>query len=101
MSEDIIRKNNSAYAKYEELLLRRDELKKEAFQMEQAYIREFGDLILEVFRKKLECIRKKKTIEYCRTFINHGENVDLNAQFFCIDTPAAISKRIQKTPPAT
>ncbi len=79
MSEDIIRKNNSAYAKYEELLLRRDELKKEAFQMEQAYIREFGDLILEVFRKKLECIRKKKTIEYCRTFINHGENVDLNA----------------------
>lgn len=79
MSEDIIRKNNSAYAKYEELLLRRDELKKEAFQIEQAYIREFGDLILEVFRKKLECIRKKKTIEYCRTFINHGENVDINA----------------------
>ncbi len=26
------------------------------------------------------------------------KNVDLNAQFFCIDTPAAISKRIQKKP---
>ncbi len=79
MSEEIIRKNNSAYAKYEELILRRDELKKEALHIEHEYIRKFGDLILEIYRKKMECIRKKKTIEYCRTFINRGENVDMNA----------------------
>ena len=79
MSDYIIKAKNSSYAKYEELILRRDELRKEALYIEQAYTREFGDLILEVYQKKIECIRKKKTIEYCRTFTNKGENVDINA----------------------
>lgn len=79
MGDEIIRVSNSSYAKYEELLTRRDEVRKQAFQHERAYVREFGDLILEVFRMKLECIRKKKTIEYCQTFINRGLSVDQNA----------------------
>ena len=64
MSDEIIRVKNSAYSRYEELLLRRDELRKEAFQLERQYVRTFGDLILQVFEKKIECIRKNKTIEF-------------------------------------
>ena len=79
MGDEIIRVRNTSYAKYEELLIRKDEVKKQAFQYERAYVREFGDLILEVFQMKLECIKKKKTIEYCQIFINQGKGVDQNA----------------------
>lgn len=75
---ELIKVKDSSYARYEELLLRRDNLQKEAFQYERAYIREFGDMILEVFRMKIECIRKKKTIEYCQISRNHGKSVDQN-----------------------
>jgi hypothetical protein len=73
---DIVKKQNTSYARYEELINRRDELKKEAFQYHADYVREFGDLILELFRKKIECIQKKKTIEYCQAALNHGKSVD-------------------------
>lgn len=79
MCDKIVKVSNSSYARYEELLIRKDEVKKEAFQYEQAYVREFGDLILEVFQMKLESIRKKKTIEYCQIFANRGEAIDQNA----------------------
>lgn len=73
---EIIRVKNISYDRYEELLMRRDSIKKEAFQYERAYVREFGDLILEIFQMKLECIRKKKTIEFCQAAGNHGNTVD-------------------------
>jgi len=72
---EIIKVKNTSYARYEELLMQRDNLKKEAFIMQRNYVAEFGDLILEVFEKKLECIRKKKTIEYAQTAINRGKTV--------------------------
>lgn len=74
--DKLIKIKNSSYARYEELLLTRDNLQKEAFQYERAYVREFGDMILDIFRKKIECIRKKKTIEYCQAVANHGRSVD-------------------------
>lgn len=73
---DVIKGHNTSYARYEELINRRDELKKEAFQYHAEYVKVFGDLILELFRKKIECIRKKKTIEYCQAAINHGNSID-------------------------
>ena len=73
---ELIKIKNSSYARYEELLLTRDNLQKEAFQYERAYVREFGDMILDIFRKKIECIRKKKTIEYCQAAANHGRAID-------------------------
>lgn len=73
---DVIIGHSTSYARYEELINRRDELKKEAFQYHAEYVKVFGDLILELFRKKIEGIRKKKTIEYCQAAINHGSSVD-------------------------
>jgi hypothetical protein len=51
-------------------------VKKEAFQQEREFVRVFGELILDVFRLKMECICKKKSIEYCRVFLNRGEKID-------------------------
>lgn len=77
--EEIIRLKNSSYSRYEELLYKRDALRKEAFQYQQDYVREFGDLILQVFRKKLDCIRKKKTITYCQQILNRGGVIDFDS----------------------
>lgn len=76
---DIEKGRNTSYSRYEELIHRRDNLKKEAFQYHALYVRTFGDLILDLFIKKIECIQKKKTIEYCQAALNHGRSVDQNA----------------------
>lgn len=75
---DIIKVKNEGYSRYEELLLRRDGLRKEAYQWGMEYTRVFGDLITSVFEKKIDCIRKKKMISYCQAKLNHGQNIDQN-----------------------
>lgn len=72
MSE-IINGKNSGYDRYEELLLKRAALRKECFQLEQAYTREFGEAILALYKLQIECAKKKKTIEFCQTALNRGE----------------------------
>ena len=79
MAGDIIRVKNSSYSRYEELLMRRDAVRKESFQLEREYVKVFGDLILKVFEVKIDCIRKKKTIEYCQAFVNRGQSIDQDA----------------------
>lgn len=74
---EIIKVKNKDYARYEELLLERDSLRKEAYILEGEYIREFGDLILELFEKRTECISKKKIIRMCQTMLNKNEPIDL------------------------
>ena len=76
---EIIRVENASYSRYEELLTKRDELRKKAFQYYRAYIREFGDLMLEVFQIKIECIKKKKTIEFYQRALNQGGVIDRDA----------------------
>lgn len=71
-------KDNRALARYEEALLRRDNLRKEAEQIHIDFIREFGDLMTESFRMKVECIRKKKMISYCQKLMNLGKDINGN-----------------------
>lgn len=76
---DLIPTNNTdsaKYDRYEELLLARDRLRKEAHGLQMEYMREFGTLITDVFYLKMECIRKKKRIEYCQQAINRGDDVN-------------------------
>ena len=77
--DEVIHIKNSSYGLYEDLLMRRDNLKKEAFQYDREYIRIFGDRILKVFEIKISCIRKKKEISYCQMILNHGGTLDENA----------------------
>ena len=67
------------YPKYESLLLQRDQLKKEALLYRREYIHKFGELINQVFEKKIECIRIKKSIAFCLLAKNQGKKPDIAA----------------------
>lgn len=73
--EEIIKGENRAHEKYEEVLIRRDNLKKEASRYHHEFIRVFGDYITESFRLKIECIKKKKMIAYCQKLENQGKKI--------------------------
>lgn len=67
------------YEQYEKLLFERDKYRKQAGEYLREYIREFGELMADVFRKKISCIEKKKMISYCQIRINRGEMIDAQA----------------------
>ena len=75
MSE-IIKVRNAAYDRYGELLIKRDVLKKESYHYQMAYIREFGELMSELFEAKIRCIEKKKVIAFCQKKANRGETIN-------------------------
>ena len=79
MAEEMIRIALGDYPRYEELLLRRDKLQKEALQYYEEYIRIFGRDIIDVFEIKIDCIRLKKTIERTQAMINRGIDPDAEA----------------------
>ena len=41
-----------------------------------SFTKEFGDMITANFELKIECIKKKKTISYCRRRMNRGLTID-------------------------
>lgn len=49
---------------------------KEALHYEAEYTRFFGSLILRLFKLKIECIKIKKSIEYCERILNRGQTVN-------------------------
>jgi hypothetical protein len=67
---------NEDLARYEEVLMRRDSLRKKAEQYQISYFKEFGDLIVEAFTVRIECIKKKKIIAYCQLRMNKGETIN-------------------------
>lgn len=73
---ELSRAGDAAISRYEKLLLLKNDLKKECFQLEQEYTREFGREVLEIFHLQIECARKVKTIEFCQMYLNRGEDPD-------------------------
>jgi len=69
---DLIQKADQ-YDKYEKAIVRRDQLRKEAWQIQREYIRAFGELIERSFKLKIDCIRYKKMISFCQAKANRGE----------------------------
>ena len=76
---DLIKSSDPKYTEYENLLLERDQLTKEAGQIWTLYLQLFGKSISDNYEEKLECIRCKKTIAYYQNALNHGGAVDAAA----------------------
>ena len=74
---ELIRIKNEELERYEAVLMRRDAFRKEAEQIHMQYLSVFGDLMSEVFKQKIECIKKKKMIAYCQRKINQGKMIDM------------------------
>ena len=66
---------NGDYTRYEELMLQKEELEKEADYCQIAYIREFGELITKAFELKVDCIALKKEIALYIAAKNSGKTV--------------------------
>jgi len=73
---EIFENDDSKYVQLEELLLKRDRLFREAGSYLTAFTQEFGDMINENFELKVECIKTKKAISYCRRRLNRGLPID-------------------------
>ena len=61
---------------YEDLILQRDRLEKEADQIRLNYLREFGEEITAAFQARIDCIALKKSITFCQMKKNAGEEID-------------------------
>ena len=73
--QEIVNVQRASYAKYEELLLKKSALRKEALGWERDYTRVFGGLVIEIFNEKIQCVKKKKAISFCQVAINRGRAV--------------------------
>lgn len=73
---DLIKVKNASYDRYEELLLKRDQLLRECGGILTSYTKEFGELSALLFEQKVECIKQKKAIAYCQALINRGDSID-------------------------
>lgn len=51
---ELVRVTGGDYSRYEELLLKRDEVEKQADHMFIEYTRIFGDITTEIFKLKVE-----------------------------------------------
>ena len=74
-----VKAENTQYDEYEELLLERDQARKEAGQIWTMYVKTFGQLMTEIFEEKIACIRQKKRIAYYQAAVNRGETIDADA----------------------
>lgn len=70
--QDIIKVKSSSYLRYEELLLKKEELKKEANNYGFLYEQAFDVLSKEVSAYRLDCVKKRKIISYCRSMLSSG-----------------------------
>lgn len=70
---------------YEKLLIKRDQLERDAGSYQTAFNAEFGDILTENFELKIKCIRAKKEIAYCRRRINRGLPIDADKMKLEID----------------
>lgn len=78
MTDTEIKEYDLNYDLFNELLIKKAEIKKERYQLYISYIKEFGELINQSFESKIECIKKKKLIEYYQAMINKNMNIDPN-----------------------
>ena len=69
---EMVKVKDDLLEEYEKLLLLRDQLMKEAWNLKNLYIHEFGELMTAIFEKKVECISLKKSIALCQEAENHG-----------------------------
>lgn len=74
------------YKDYEELIIKKEQLLKDAHSYHLCYLQNFGELMTEILQTKIDCIRLKKTITYCMRCINMGEEINTDLMNAQIDT---------------
>lgn len=68
--------NDNDMDKYVRLIIKRDQLLKEAACYEDEYLREFGEEMLNLYEEKVKCIEVRKKIHHCQARVNHHDPID-------------------------
>lgn len=82
MDIEKLNNNDKDYELYEKLIINRDVLRKEAKISDDLFNARYGNLIIAIFKLKIESIKKKKIIAYYQVCINNNKSVnedDLNS----------------------
>ncbi len=74
--DELIRESGGQTERYEELIMERDRLEKEAIHIGRLYTCEFGQLLTDIYEEKIECIKLRKMIAFCQAAANRGEEPD-------------------------
>ncbi len=80
------------FDEYADLLARRDQLLKDSESYKICYTKEFGEQLIANFELKLECIKMKKSISYCRRVLNRGETINVNAMMEAVESEMTLYK---------
>ncbi len=67
---------DNSVEQYIRLIMKRDQLQKDAIFYEEEYMRVFGGEMLNLYEEKIKCIELRKKIHYCQACVNHQEKVD-------------------------
>lgn len=68
--------NDNDMDKYVRLIIKRDQLLKEAAFYEDEYLREFGEEMLNLYEEKVKCIEVRKKIHHCQARVNHHDAIE-------------------------
>lgn len=88
--ENIIKVKNISYERYGELLLQKESLKKEAEQYQIQYNEIFNILNNDTYEAKMECVKKRKIVSYCKNL------TELGSLIFRKDLEEYIEKAMQE-----
>jgi len=72
---EIVKIKSASYKRYEELLQKKEALLKEAEQYRLNYERIFDELIRNVYDSRLECVKKRKVLSYCKSIVGQGNPI--------------------------
>lgn len=70
--QNIIKVKNISYQRYEELLLKKEAITKEAEQYKIKYNEIFNVLNNDVYEARMECVKKRETVSYCHNMLESG-----------------------------
>ncbi|MBO5045552.1 MAG: hypothetical protein J6C93_01615 [Clostridia bacterium] len=76
LHEQIYTENSNDFNIYRELIINRDELRREEENILRRYIRTFGQLLEKRLTLQIECVKNKKIISYCQARLNRNETID-------------------------
>lgn len=76
--QDLIKVKSASYKRYEELLYKKEALLKQAHKYRQEYELVFDNLIKEVYATRLDCVKKRKILSYCKSIVSQSKVIIKN-----------------------
>lgn len=71
--QNLIKIKSASYKRYEELLYKKEALLKKAQEYRRQYEQIFDALTKEVYETRMDCVKKRKILSYCKSIAGQGK----------------------------